>query len=579
MKSIYILLSMAVFSCGNTVLAKKSVEYSDKKEGHQKKSNPNLTNNSSAQKIINLKDYGAKGLGVSSIKEDAEALRKAIADLNKAGGGKLYVPNPPKFYAFSGDGVFVGDNVEIYGDGKGKSEIRNVSPMSGNFMKGPIFLFSTYGAVDRFGIFQDGIDQFPIQDAQKKAQYVVLKDPSNGSKLLSGEVVILGAGKFLHAETENKGRFHYMELNEISSISNGKVSFKYPLSIPLNSDNKSNSPVIININNTLTKNSKLNIKNGSSKNIYIHDLTLSQAQTDELHNNAPINQDGGDNENGLSGIWQPGGAFGSRFENLEINAYGGLEGNMFTRCNFNNLTIKATKKFFDFGYGSSNDTVHDITWQYMPSVASNFATAFIICNDGTHDILMYKINSSGDWNGESLITMSQAKSINMHDMTFNFPNYNKPNILIQIADKEGVHSRDVSLNNIKVTVGSARAFLRIAGDNTPEPNRNINITNASFKGTILVNDNQQSFTAAKKPNKKNGKGAGKAKVDKGQALIAKNVDGLTLNNIDISSGELYIENCNNSNIQKLVAPSSTLILKKSNNAKISQISVRNRVND
>ena len=475
--------------------------------------------------------------------------------------------------------MFVGDNIEIYGDGKGKSEIRNVSPMSGNFMKGPIFLFSTYGAVDRFGIFQDGIDQYPIQNAQKNDQYVVLKDQSNGSKLLMGEIVILGAGKFLHAESANKGRFHYMELNEISSISNGKVSFKYPLSIPLNSDNQNNSPVIININNTSTKNGKLNIKNGSSKNIYIHDLTLSQAQTDELHNNAPIKQDEGDNENGLSGVWQPGGAFASQFENLEIDAYGGLEGNMFTRCNFNNLTVKATKKFFDFGYGSSNDTVHDITWQYVPSAVSNFATGFIICNDGTHNILMYNINSSGDWNGEALITMSQAKSINMHDMTFNFPNYNKPNMLIQIADKEGVHSRDVSLDNIKVTVGSAGAFLRIVGDNDQESNRNISVTNTSFKGNISINDDQENFTAAKKPNNKNGGGGGKAKGGKGQALIVKNMDGLTLNNIEISSGELYIENCNNSKIEKLIAPSSTLVVKKSNNAKISQVSVRNRIDD
>src|SRR5436190_2772832 len=118
----YILLfCLAALNCGEAEQTNNFTQQFASAGQSPENTNSPGSSDPSGQNTINLISYGAKGLGISSIKEDTTALRKAIAFLNKNGGGKLYIPNPPKFYAFAGDGVFVGNNIEIYGDGKGKS--------------------------------------------------------------------------------------------------------------------------------------------------------------------------------------------------------------------------------------------------------------------------------------------------------------------------------------------------------------------------------------------------------------------------------------------------------------------------
>ncbi|MGI8950952.1 MAG: hypothetical protein ACR2FN_05125 [Chitinophagaceae bacterium] len=566
MKNFFFFILLVITSCGNAQNPNLNATQN---------SGSNASYNKSAKgPAINLKSYGAKGLGISSIKEDTTALRNAIAFLNKNGGGRLYVPDPPKFYAFAGDGIFVGDNIEIYGDGKGKSEIRNVAPTSGKFLRGPTFLFSTYGSSNDLNIFQQGIEQYAIQDAKKGDAVAVLADKSNTKNLYVGEVVVLGAGQIIKRATDvkNIGRFHFMELNEISAIKGNNVYFTYPFSVQLPTFN-GQSPVIVNINNTKTVNPQLGIINKTSKNIYIHDLTLSQAQTDELHG-TPLDEN---LKNGLSGVWQPGGAFNSTFKNIQINSFSGLGGNMFTRCRFSNMDVRAAKKLIDFGYGGSNDTVTDVKWEYMKSPASQFASTFIICNDGTHNILMYNINCSGDWNGESLMLLSQTKEVTMHDIVLDFPNYQKNNTAIQIGDKEGVYSRDINLYNIQITVNTIGQFLRIGGENNvTDPNRNINISDITFKGNIATGN--QNFSASDEiTNQK--RAATKAmkannKSSKDQSVFIRNINGVNLKNVSIPSGEIYLENCNNSNFETINAPSSTLMVAGSNsNCKFNDVKV------
>ena len=95
---------------------------------------------------------------------------------------------------------------------------------------------------------------------------------------------------------------------------------------------------------------------------------------------------------------------------------------------------------------------------------------------------------------------------------------------------------------------------------------------------VNFNDSQGSSKNSKAPDTKIAHR--NKKIDKGQVLSIKNINGLTLDNIDISSGELYIENCSNSIIRKLVAPSSVLVVRKSKtNLKFEQVSVKEKIED
>lgn len=550
MNPLFILFSFILASCGQQQNAALS------KAPEIEKTFPGET--------INLMSYGAKGLGVSSLKEDTTALRNAIAYLNSKGGGKLYVPNPPKFYAFAGDGVFVGNNIEIYGDGKGKSEIRNVNPLSGSFLQGPIFLFSTYGASDKINIFQEGIDQYQVSDAKSGDKKLVLKDPGNASKLKLGEIVVLGSGKFNHGTDKAKSRFHNMELNEISSIQGNIIEFSYPLSVDLQTE-EDNSPVIVNINNNTSVNKFLGIKNGTSKNIYIHDMSLSQAQSNEV-DNTTISKSA-IMSTGLSGIWQPGGAFNSKFQNLYISSYGSIGGNMFTRCEFSNIDIEAKKKFIDFGYGASFNSVHDIKWKLMQSDASDYASAFIIINDGTHNIDMYNINASGDWDGENIILMSQAKNINIHDVSFDFPNYSKPSNAITIGDKDGNISQNIKLTNIKINIKNISMFFTASGNNSNDNvGRNIQLSNMGFSGNATGDKNMDvsSSTAITKKTAKIQQNKNNKKDDKlGVGFLIRNINGIQMSGVSTTSGDFLILNANDITIQNTKAPNSSLITKNS----------------
>lgn len=513
-----------------------------------------------SSETINLMSYGAKGLGVSSLKEDTTALRNAIAYLNSKGGGKLYVPNPPKFYAFAGDGIFMGNNIEIYGDGKGKSEIRNVDPLSGKYLRGPIFLFSTYGANDKINIFQDGVDQYAVSDAKSGDKKLVLKAEENASKLRVGEVVVIGSGVFNHGTDKAKSRFHDMELNEISAINGNTIEFTFPFSLDFaTTENK--PPVIVNINNTQSLNSALGIRNGTSKNIYIHDMSLTQAQTNEITNVALTTDE---KKNGLSGIWQEGGAFNSKFQNLYISCYGSFGGNMFTRCEFSNIEVEAKRKLFDFGYGSSNVSIHDIQWKLIASEASDFAASFIIINDGSHNITMYNINASGDWSGENIILMSQAKNINIHDVSFDFPNYSKPRVAILIGEQDG-DCKNINLSNIKFNVSQIGLFLSASGDNTNSEDRNIQLNNITCTG-IATGDKTMDESSTGGNPRKAAKMAAKTNKNSdklGVGFLIRNINGVQMNGVSTTSGDFLILNANNISLQNIKAPNSNLMTKNS----------------
>lgn len=417
---------------------------------------------------INLKDFGAKGEGVSSVKEDTKALEDAIASLRKQNGGKLYIPASDKFYAYAGNGIVLSDNIEIYGDGV-KSHIRNVNPDMNKWYKGVIFFTSTYGPTNKISIMQQ--PKYVIGDAKKGSSTIELKDAGNSKQLKEGEVIVLGANPFSKDEDANKTRFLYIEQNEIISITGTSIQLKYPTSVDLLTTG-SDKPVIVDVNGAVTT-SLLGVKNQTTKQVKIHDLRLSQAQTNEI-DNVPL-------KNTPTSVMQLGGTFESKFYNLQIDGYSGISGNMWARCEFSNIEINANRNLVDWGYGSHNSKLKNVKYTFLKSPNTDIPKAFIYFSESSHDIEMEDIQASGNWNGSNILLIGNgAKGLIMKNADIDFSNLNNPNFGINIADQNNkVYSSDVLLENVKIKVNKIKKFIRCSGANTMV-NRNIQLNNVEF---------------------------------------------------------------------------------------------------
>ena len=513
---------------------------------------------------INLKWYGAKGLGLPSYKDDSAALVNSIKFIKNKGGGALYIPASTSFYGFNGNGILLPDNIEIYGDGP-KSEIKHVNPESGTFYRGVIFFTTTYGPNSTLSIAREPV--YTIQDAQKNQSYVVVDNPADLQKLKNNAVIGLAANFFFKKDNAKKPRFSEFELNEIVKLNADTVFLKHPLSVALQVQTeverggkggggkrvggtkgnkvltptqkdlarKGGSAVIIDASGDHSYNDKLGVYDRLSKNISIHDMTLSQAEYNMISNTQY-------NADGLPGnVIALGGTLDSRFYNLTLNAFGNFGGNMYNRCDVHDIKIVSSRKLIDFGYGSANTKIHDIEWVFKNSVIDTVARSFAYINDGTHDIEIYNLKASGNWSGTNLIQIAGgAHHIYIHDINLNIPAYNSPdNTAISLRDDNNlVYVHYITFKNINITLGIIKEFVSIRGDSTVSPNKNILFDNVHFTGT------------AAKENK--------------HSVYIKNCPYITFNNVSFSSGNIYLENVGGGTIQNLVAPQADITI--TNNA-------------
>lgn len=508
------------------------------------------------QDLINLKWFGAKGLGISSYKADSAALVNSIKYIKNIGGGKLYIPASNSFYAFNGNGIVLPDNIEIYGDGP-KSEIKHVNPESGTYYKGVIFFTSTYGPNSSLGIAREPI--YPIKDAFKNQSYVIVNNTVDFQKLKLNSLIGLAANFFLKNENIKKPRFSEFEINEIIKLSKDTVFLKYPLSVSLiqqtaksksnkneetglssqsntknskkNSANpKGGAPVIINANSDFTFNERLGVFDRLTKNISIHDLTLSQADRNMI-NNTKYNADE------LPGnVIALGGTFNSTFYNLTMNSFGNFGGNMYNRCDIHHINFVSSRKLIDFGYGSANTKIHDIDWLFKNSILDTISRSFAYINDGTHDIEIYNIKASGDWSGNNLFQIAGgAHHINLHDINLEIPNYNAPdkNAISIRDDNFLVYAHDILFENIIINLGTIKTFINIKGDSAVLQEKNIKFNNVTFKGTAI-----------------NG--------NKNFSIIIKNCPNLFFKNVTFTSGNILFENIGGSTIENLIAPQAEI---------------------
>ncbi|MBV9961193.1 MAG: hypothetical protein JO072_03005 [Parafilimonas sp.] len=495
---------------------------------------------------VNIKWFGAKGIGLAGYKDDSAAIVKAVHSLESKGGGKLYFPATKSFYGFNGDGILLPDNIEIYGDGP-QSVITHVNPENADYYKGVIFYTTTYGPVDAQSIFQEPM--FEIEDAKKGDNFIVLKTKPDSLKLNDGKLIGLGGGLFNKRGQSNKSRFTQFEINEITKVDGNKVYLKYPLSVPLKTmtnksqetGNATSVPVLVDINGNHSFNKKLNAYDRISKNIYIHDLTLAQEDHNSIAN-TPYNS-----EKAPSSIIGLGGTFESKFQNLTLEGYNSFLGNLWNRCDISNLKIYAVRKFTDFGYGSANTKMHDITWVYKaskiretvakaiePGERNKDIQSFIYINDGTHDIEIYNVKASGNWDGENIFQIAGgAHHINIHDVEINLPQFNNvKGEAVNIRDDNAVtFSHDINFKNVTLTLGNIKQFVTIRGTNQVVDDKLIQFDNVSFNGRPL---NKNSVNIA-------------------------NSTGVILNKVSVSNGNILLDNSADAKITNLNAPNSDII--------------------
>ncbi len=519
---------------------------------------------------VNLKWYGAKGEGRPYYKDDSAALVKAIAFIAGKGGGKLYIPAATSFYAYNGIGILLPDNIEIYGDGD-RSEIKHINPeIGGDFYRGVIFFTTSYGSTNFNGITRAPTSE--IQDAKKGQTFIVAKNNEAGSGWKPGDLIGLGADYFFKKNLEFKARYSQFEINEITKISGDTVYLKYPLSINLlyaqplkesetgeltkkgkqkkqnenaekyakqiqknqndlsgQNEKNSGSPVIIEISASKTYNDQFKAYDRISRNIYLHNFKLSQADYNMIKNTPYSASKQPNNVIGL------GGTFESKFDHLTLEGVGTFGGNLWNRCEISNLTIYSQWKLVDFGYGSSNTKMHDINWIFKPTKIRDTTTALVYLNDGTHDIELYNIKVSGPWSLGNIFQLAGgAHNINVHDVEINLPQYDmaQGRAISVRDDNEQVYVHDVTFKNVTFNVKNIQFYINVNGVDIPNVNKNI-----SFNG---VHFNQQS-------------------EHNGNAVTVNNSRGIQFSDVSVPSGNIALFNVPECKISNIKAPNSNLV--------------------
>lgn len=427
---------------------------------------------------LNLRWFGALGLGLDSYETDKEALETAIEVLRRLGGGSLYIPASKDFYGYYGNGILLPSNVEIYGDGK-KSELRNINPDSGTTYRGVIFYTCTYGPTISSSIFLE--DQYDIAPATKGDISVTLINSADASNLSVGQIICLGGNVYEKDDQPTKLRFAQIEQNKIVKITGGTIEFKYPLSMDFTVDSLSNSPVLVNINSGNTTSTVVpGYTNRTTEKITIHDLSFSQSQVNDI------------DEIPLVGVpnatIQLGGIFEGSLYNLWFEQYaGGVNGNMLSRSTVNNIHMFSKRHMIDFGYGSHNTDVSNIYFSYYDSPASDLEVSLIYISESSHDLTLNNIYASGSWSGNNLcIISSGSHNISINNLFLNLPTLSNSNFGIVINDDTPeVYSTNININNVYVTVEQIGQFIRLRGElDNKDIVRNISLSNIEIDGQL-----------------------------------------------------------------------------------------------
>lgn len=468
---------------------------------------------------VNLRWFGAKGEGLSSLIQDSKALRKSIAYIAKTGGGILFIPECHNYYAYRGEGIVLPDNIEISGNGNA-SHIRVVDPSASTYYRGPLFLLSTYGPNGPISLFS--CPKYSVQPSKRGSSVIVLKKRSDMSHFYAGKLIGNGSGVFFKNDDPNEKRWLHFELNKVKSINQDTIFLKYPLS-----EDMPGRAFIVDVNNNGVMHPKLHLPMHISSNVNIHDLLLSQAETNEVETKGITKFP--------TGILGTGGSFESKIHDVTLKGFIGFAGNMFCRMDIYNLSIYANQKIMDFGYNSHNTSFHDIKMFYEPSKAFDRSIFAIYINEGSHDLEMYNVTASGNWQGNGIFQIAGgAHRINIHNVDIDFPIQSSvgKNIILLNDDNDSTYISDITLKNITIKVNSCKQWIKADGKATVPENRNILFDNVKFVG-------------------------GTSNAD--YAVYINRMGNINLRNVTVPNGDtIFVANNNGAVIENLYAPNSHL---------------------
>ncbi len=157
---------------------------------------------------------------------------------------------------------------------------------------------------------------------------------------------------------------------------------------------------------------------------------------------------------------------------------------------------------------------------------------------------MYNIKASGDWDGNNLFVIAGgAHDIYIHDVDINLPKLNNPKrVAIEINDDDKItYSHNITFKNIKFSVSAIKQFIEVKGTGQQDIDNKITFDNIIFEGRVL---NKQA-----------------------NAISITNSPGVTLNKVQVSEGNILLNNAGSAKIDGLNAPQSNIINRNSKGRK------------
>lgn len=483
------------------------------------------------KRAVNVRWWGGIGGGLGTYKQDSAAITMALKYLITRGGGALYFPSTTSFYGFNGNGILVPDNIEIFGDGV-QSEVRHVNPESTLYFPGCIFFTGTYGSRNPSSIFKPGVLKYTFKPVSAGANYIVLNSIADTANFQIGEVFVLGSQQFFKKADTAKKRYLQTEMIEVAKIHLDTVFTTFALTSNFTYDAAVGSdPLALEVNSGATTNPNLGVADHCSKNVSIHDLTLSQADYNMITNTPYNNTRVPYNVIGL------GETFNSQFYNLTLSGYGTFGGNMFNQCNVHDITINGAKKLFDFGYGTANSTFNNIRWTYLPTAIIGDTVAFIYADDAMHNCDIGNISAVGQWTGNNIIQITGGTyNLNIHDLNFNLPSYHDTSRSIIRMDDDGstILVKNIAISNFKLNVDSIGQWIKFTGDAAAPSARGISFNNLIFTGTALDGTDAEIYL----------RNAGNLEFTNcsffsGDSIYARALTGAVIANVQIPSAKFY----------------------------------------
>jgi hypothetical protein len=168
--------------------------------------------------VVTDPPYGAKGDGAQ---DDTKAIQTAVDDVNKLGGGIVFIPATETFYNTTSP-IYVRSGVVLMGEGQ-KSHLKNTRPQQRRPPDQAVLLFGNY----RPRTFTE-LDYRPVEPYQAGATTVVLSRANDTSDFQEGQVVLMRSQGFVGG----RGGVQRPELNimnRVLSVRGNELTLSYPI--------------------------------------------------------------------------------------------------------------------------------------------------------------------------------------------------------------------------------------------------------------------------------------------------------------------------------------------------------------